>query len=363
MKYIYGLLMILWIAVLQITGQKTDIPGIASTLGALCLFIIKEKYLDRIVSSVVYFVGSVVLAQYWGPFILLAAIPLQDFAFVRNYYLAVPAFAVASCFCIAGGSYYYMLLLLLAAFAGLLLGTMRRDEEAYTGILDEERRLRYNLERAQNELIQSRKEVERLTEARERSRIAQELHDSIGHGIAGVLMQLEAASRIHRRDADRTEEILKTCTEKLAETLTLTRNAVYNLKPGVKTGVEALEKIIADFRYCTVTFQHSGDFAGVSSTNMSILESNLTEALTNSMKHSHATEIAVRVDIRRRLVRFYYRDNGVGCGDIREGLGLMGMRERVRNAGGTISVDGADGFLIVCNLPGAEAAEEAGAET
>jgi signal transduction histidine kinase len=363
MKYIYGMLMICWIAFLQVTGQNMDLPGIASTLGALCLFIVKEKYIDKTYASIVYFIGAVVLAQFWGPFILLAAIPMQDFAYEKNYYLGAPALTIASYVCIAAGENYFILLLLLAAFVGFVLGAKRRNEQAYTGILDEERRLRYNLERAQNELIQSRREIEHLTEARERSRIAQELHDSIGHGIAGVLMQLEAAQRIHRRDADKTEEILKTCTNKLSETLTLTRNTVYNIMPGGKPGVEALEKVIAGFRFCPVAFEHSGDFGGVSATNMRILESNLTEALTNTMKHSRATQVSVRVDIRRRNVRFYYSDNGVGCGNIHDGMGLMGMRDRVKNAGGTISVDGGEGFLIVCNLPETDVQEEGGAVT
>lgn len=351
MKYVFGLLIIAWLAFLQVIGQRTDILSMASILGALCFFIIKQKYLDRFFASIAYFIAASVLAQFWAPFILLAAIPLLDFVYSRRYWLAVPAFAVAAYISTSAGEYPLLLPLLMSALLGFITGTMERNEQAGIQILDDERRLRYNLEQAQNELIKSRKEVERLTEARERNRIAHELHDSIGHSIAGVLIQLEAAQRIHRRDADKTEDILSTCVQKLSETLAMTRNTVYNLRTDIKTGVEAMESVINGFRFCPVDFQHSGDFGLVSSTNMRILEANVTEALTNSSRHSHATHILIRIDIRRNNIRLYYKDNGIGCRDIRESLGLLGMRDRVKNAGGTIAIDGSDGFLIVCNLP------------
>jgi signal transduction histidine kinase len=351
MKYVFGLLIFVWLAFLQVIGPKIELLSIASILGALCFFIIKQKYLDKVYASIAYFAAALVLAQYRAPFILLAAIPLLDFVYGRRYWLAVPAFTVAAYISAAAGEYYLILPLIMSAFVGLITGSMERNERAGIRILDEERRLRYNLELAQNELIKSRREVESLTEARERNRIAHELHDSIGHGIAGVLIQLEAARRVNRRDAEKTEEILSTCIKKLSETLELTRDTVYNLRTDIKTGVEALENIIGGFRFCPVDFQHSGDFSMVSSTNMKILEANVTEALTNSSRHSHATEIAIKIDIRRNNIRLYYKDNGIGCRDIRESLGLIGMRDRVKNAGGTIAIDGGDGFLIVCNLP------------
>lgn len=351
MKYIFGLLMIAWVAALLVIGQHTDVAGIASTLGALCLFIVKEKYLDKTYASILYFIGAAVLAQYWSPFILLAAIPIMDFTYTRKYALMALALAGAAAYAVFTGEYPLLPLLVLSASAGHIIGAKDRNDADNARVLDEERRLRYNLEQAQNELLLSRREIERLTEARERNRIAHELHDSIGHGIAGVLIQLEAALRVHRRDADKAEDILKLCTGKLSETLTLTRNAVYNMRSDVKTGVEALENIISGFKYCKVDFRRSGDFGGVSSSNMRILEATVTEALTNASRHSHATEITIQIDIRQRNIRLYYKDNGRGCGNIREGMGLSGMRDRVKNAGGTISIDGSDGFLIVLNLP------------
>ena len=362
MKVIFGLMMTAWAAFLQVQGRQTDVLAVACLLGALCFFIVKEKYFDKIALSVAYFAAAAVLAQYRASFMLLAAIPLLDFVFLRRFWLAGPAFAVAVYFSVSGGYAYFILLFAVSAFTGYVLGEKKRNEQAGIEALDEERRLRYNLELAQSELLQSRREIERLTEARERNRIAHELHDSIGHGIAGVLIQLEAALRIHRRDADKTEEILKTCTGKLSDTLTLTRNALYNIRSGIKTGLEALEDKLAGFTFCPVDFQHTGDFTRLSATNMEILEACVTETLTNAARYSGASRIIIRIDIRTRNVRFYYKDDGLGCSQIQEGMGLAGMRNRVRNAGGTFSADGSDGFMIVCNLP-VQLEKEGGEET
>lgn len=351
MKQIFGFLMIAWVVFLQIMGQDIGMAGIASLLGALCFFILKEKYFNKLYASILFFIAAIVLAQYFGPFIVLAAIPLLDFAYVRNYYLAIPGLAIASYWMVDTGRYAYLILPVLALFIGHALGIKDRNELASIRVLDNERRLRYDLEQARNELIRSRGEIEGLTEARERNRIAHQLHDSIGHAIASVLMQLQAAAKVNGKDAEKTGAILKRCTEKLSDTLALTRDTVYNIRPTVKTGLGAVERLIGEFTYCPITFSHSGDFNRISAVNMQIIEASIREALTNAARHSHASGIEINIDARRRHIRLYYKDNGVGCADIREGLGLMGMRDRVKNAGGTISIDGSDGFLIVCNLP------------
>lgn len=113
----------------------------------------------------------------------------------------------------------------------------------------------------------------------------------------------------------------------------------------------SLEKIIEDFEYCKVTFEHHGDFQTVSALNVNILEATVKEALTNTAKYAEAKHVQIRIDIGKRHLRLFYKDDGKGCESIHESLGILGMRERVRNVGGTVSIDGKEGFLIVCHLP------------
>jgi len=358
MKFIYGLLLIGWLAADQVLKLNMDILSIASLLGVLCLFIIKERFFNKNYASAIFLALILLLSQYNSQFILLSGISILDFVYSRRYPLGAIVFIISSVLSIQSGNYSYEFHLISAALIGYILGEKDNNEKNYTLVLDKERRLRYRLEKTQNELIHSRKEIEQLTEIRERNRIAHEIHDNIGHSIAGVIFQVEAARRIMNKDKNKLEDILKLCSLKLSEALELTRNTVYNIKVDKKAGIEMLEKVINDFKFCSITFNHTGDFKRVSMSNLKILEANLMECLTNASKYSQAKNINIKIDIGKKNIRFYYKDDGVGCEDIRENLGISGMSERIKNVGGTIAIDGNNGFLIVCNLPVKTEADE-----
>src|SRR5207344_892442 len=72
----------------------------------------------------------------------------------------------------------------------------------------------------------------------------------------------------------------------------------------------------------------------------------LQEALQNIEKHARAGSVTVRLSQRGAMVQLVVRDDGIGFDpehheggrDARGGLGLLGMRERASNAGGTLEV-------------------------
>ncbi len=351
MKHIYGTLLIIWLVIEQTINSKFDVHGIAFLLSVLCLFIVKERFIDNIYSSIVFLIIIFGVTMYKSDFIMLAGISVLDLMYFNSFGTAAAALAAAVCAAFFTGNFSYIFHLISALIFGYVIGIKDSNEHKHLKLLDEERHLRYDLERSQNEIIKSKKEIEQLTEIRERNRIAHEIHDNIGHSIAGVIFQLEAAIRYLRRDIDKSENILNLCSKKLAEALELTRNTVYNIKVTKKTGIDHIEELIQDFNFCSINFKHSGDFIRVSASTMKLLEANIMEALTNASKYSQAAHIEIKVDINRKNIRLYYKDDGIGCKNIKEGLGLSGMRNRVKDAGGIISIDGQCGFLIVCNLP------------
>jgi signal transduction histidine kinase len=351
MKQYYGFILIAWLALEKVLTLNVDTLGIAALLGALCLFILKEKYFDTTYGTVIFLIVMLALSQYNNSLILLAGIPILDFCYRKKYPFGMLVFVIVLLIFIEEGNYNYSFYMAFGVLFGYAVGQKDDNEKNYISVLDKERRLRYHLEEAQVELINSRREIEHLTEIRERNRIAHEIHDNVGHSIAGVIFQIEAGLRIINKDKEKLEEILKLCSRKLSQALELTRNTVYNIKADKKVGLELLEKIMGDFKFCAINFEYSGDFNGVSATNMKILEANIMESLTNASKYSQAKNIHIKIDIGRKNIRLYYKDDGIGCGDVNENLGIVGMRDRVKNAGGTISIDGNNGFLIVCNLP------------
>ncbi|MFZ5986155.1 MAG: sensor histidine kinase [Bacillota bacterium] len=351
MKYAYGALIFIWLIIDLIQKPNIGIAGIASVLGALCLFIIKEKYYDSILLSLLFLAGAIAFTATYDNMLLLAGITLLDSSYKKNYYIFVTSILVILYLSTATAGFSLFLPIMLGALTGYITGIKDEKEKEFLSVLDKERSLRYQLEQTKSQLINSRKEIERITEIKERNRIAREIHDNIGHSIAGILFQMQAAVKLLDKDKDRTKGIMKLCVEKLSEALEMTRKTVYNIKTEQKMGIEHIENIIKNFEYCDVEFEHLGNFNSLSASNLELLEANIKEALTNTAKYSSASKVKIRIEQNEIFTRLYYKDNGKGCKNIKENLGLSGMRERMRNAGGTISIDGNDGFLIVCNIP------------
>lgn len=195
------------------------------------------------------------------------------------------------------------------------------------------------------------REVAHLAEIRERNRIAREIHDHVGHSLAGILLQLQVAQKVSDQDDKKAREMVENSITRLAEAVELLQDTVHNLKPEERLGIDYLHKVITNFQFCPVHFEHWGDFESLTASHVEIISVTLKEALTNAARHSHATRVDVRLEIRKNIVRLYFKDNGKGCPYIHEGLGISGMKERVRNVGGHISFTPQNGFMIVGVLP------------
>ena len=358
MKYIYGILLFIWAAAeVVLKTDNSNLEGTGFILIALCLFVIKEKYLDREAYS--FILAALVMGlSFRTPYILLLlGILFVDLTYFKKYYL-LGATAIISLVLL------YRVELLPYSFhlaAGALWGyTLRKNhdkEKKHIGLLDNERALRYQLEKTKTELVALQNEIERTAELRERDRIAKEIHDNVGHSIAGVLFQLRAAEKIVLTDNLKAGDIIKLCVDKLAEALEITRNTVFNMKSNQNIGIETFYKLVKEFTFCKINLSHSGDFNEVSTANLKVLEVNIKELFTNAIKYSEANEVNLQIDIKTKHIRCMYKDNGKGCSKIIESVGLTGIRERVKNLGGTYSVDGSVGFTVIFTLPNIKGAE------
>ena len=88
----------------------------------------------------------------------------------------------------------------------------------------------------------------------------------------------------------------------------------------------------------------------------------VSEALTNTAKHSRATTVDVALDADDGVVRLAIRDDGVGGADPRRGSGLVGLRDRVEASGGTLLVESrpGEGTSLLVELPVDERATDSG---
>ena len=79
----------------------------------------------------------------------------------------------------------------------------------------------------------------------------------------------------------------------------------------------------------------------------------LQESLTNAVRHGKASNISVQLHFDDQQLRLQIEDNGIGMKEIQFGFGLSGMKERLEQVQGTLSVQSnvEQGTLIVCNIP------------
>lgn len=190
----------------------------------------------------------------------------------------------------------------------------------------------------------------------ERNQIAREIHDSVGHRLTALLMQIEAA----RLQADneglksKFAELKKIAQASLAET----REAVKTLKSEETSGIQAVIQLVRKLELesrlrLSITMQ-TGVLGTVLSNQQSIVVyRSIQEALTNMMRHSASRQAEIEFQIiAQRDLRFRIAHPLKEAVKINEGFGLKAMRERLTEVQGRLTIRQIDGqFEIIGQFP------------
>lgn len=329
---------------------ELDYKVVICFLLAVTICIVKEKFNDSMYTVIVEFIIITLSVYMNNIFMPLYSIVIFDFVY-DEMYLGIGLVAVAIIYFTTNNKAELLLLYAIAGIASYLIRQIKIKEKSYRETIDSERRLRYELEVTKVQLLNSSREAVHIAEIKERNRIARNIHDNIGHSIAGIFMELQVVEKLYGKDDAKAKEMLIKAIKGLSDSLNMVRDTVHNIKPKENLGIEYITRVIDDFKFCRVDFKHSGDINIVMPVHMEIVATNIKESLTNAAKYSRATKMDIRLDINEKYIRLFIKDNGVGCNKFKEGLGISGIKERIRNAGGSVSISGEDGFLIVCVIP------------
>ncbi|WP_344924174.1 tetratricopeptide repeat-containing sensor histidine kinase [Aquimarina addita] len=193
--------------------------------------------------------------------------------------------------------------------------------------------------------------------SKERKRIAQELHDSIGGNLAAIKLQL------NNTIINTNKKELKSINSQIDETYIQVRNLSHNLLP----------KKFDNNHFCDVIEEYLNNISGVTNINSSFspypktdinqLEENLQvqiyqiiqELITNTIKHAKATTIELQINISDHIVNILFEDNGIGF-DIKllkEGIGLKNIKSRLHQISGVLHIDSRKkrGTIINIEIP------------
>jgi len=201
-------------------------------------------------------------------------------------------------------------------------------------------------------------QVERLAVIRERNRLAREIHDTLGHFLTTIHVQLEAARTIHSEDPGRALEAVAKAQGLARDALVEVRRSVGALQADTAPAplADRLRDLAAatDGLGATVALEVLGTARGLASEAEHALFRAAQEGLTNVRKHAQARTAVVVLDYRdagRVLVRV--TDDGRGAADAPAGHGLGGLRQRIAALGGhVVAEDPAEGgFRLQVEIP------------
>lgn len=221
---------------------------------------------------------------------------------------------------------------------------LRREQTARA----ESQRLAGALEHANAQLRESAARAQELAVAQERTHLAREIHDSLGHHLTVLSVQLQAASKLIERDPKRAAEEIEQARSVVAQALADVRQSVSALRDSSNVELhpaQAIPRLVHSFGQATgiLAEYHAEHFNAADSLSPAqalTLYRAVQEGLTNAQKHAHASHIDVMVEQDNSTVCLSVIDNGTahGASDASpSGFGLIGLRERVELLGGTFS--------------------------
>ena len=184
-------------------------------------------------------------------------------------------------------------------------------------------------------LERAHSEIERLSQEAERERIARDLHDLLGHTLTVITVKLDLARRLLSHDSDSARNEIVEAEQTARNALADVREAVSGYRAhglDAEIGRARRSLLSADVKLTTTLAP-----VNLSSSQVNVLSLALREAVTNIVRHAHATVCHVALLEKDQTIQFTIEDNGLG-GQVREGNGLRGMRERVQAIAGTMKL-------------------------
>jgi len=229
---------------------------------------------------------------------------------------------------------------------------------------DRARKLLAELEIAHTQLAEYANQVEELTLTTERQRMARELHDTLAQGLAGLILQLEAAdAHIASENPEKAQSIIQQAMSRARTTLAEARRAISDLRESPPTATDLNEAIKADverFRAstgiaCTLSLCQLPNVSHPLAEN--ILRA-INEGLMNIARHAEATEAMLSMVCDQNNILIEIKDDGTGF-DPPEVVGqsghygLVGLRERARLYGGSLNIESqpTQGTTLKIQLP------------
>ena len=233
-------------------------------------------------------------------------------------------------------------------------------EREYRKLRDTTKELLLSLEARNKELLEKQDYEINLATLNERNRMARDIHDNIGHVLSSTLLQVGALLAVTPEGS--VKESLATLKDTLSSGMDSIRQSVHHLHDASIDLHAEIYKILKGFTFCPVNF--IDDLESKPSLPITYcLLAVIREALSNTSKHSDATEVTLILREHPALYQLIIRDNGSKPAEGlslspeseyipgRQGIGLKSIYERVGILKGNVRIRSDRGFEVFVSIP------------
>lgn len=184
----------------------------------------------------------------------------------------------------------------------------------------------------------------------ERLRISRDLHDSLGHQLTALNLQLEVASHVDEAKRSHHMQQAKSIGNTL---LTDVRSSVNEFRHKKDFVLEhAIETLTLDLVGLNVDSDIKLDETLIDIRQIEVIFRCVQEAITNVIKHSNATHCDIKLSSDSQTIQLQIQDNGQNTQAYKPGNGLTGMKERVNSLDGSLAYQANEkGFNLTIRLP------------
>lgn len=255
--------------------------------------------------------------------------------------------------------FFNIMLICTIGFMGEKVNEEKRRKLEAQELYDKLRISEEKLKEAYEKLERYSETVEELSILRERNRISREIHDSVGHTLSAILIQLQALNYVVDKSNEQGISMINEMTIFVKNGIENVRRTVRQLKPtdfDRYEGVFAIEEMITKYKKLTgseIRLIVSKEKRALSSDESFISYRIVQEALNNAIRHGHASLIEVSIQFFDDKLYIRIKDNGIGTDKINKSFGITGMEERVKKLGGSLEVQSEKnkGFEVTVNIP------------
>jgi signal transduction histidine kinase len=339
--------------------------ALVATLAGLILRLALNRFLGDYVPYITLVPAVAFSAWYCGvgPSLLSVMFALAG----ARYWFMAPAHLLSS---IGRVQALGMVAFVLVSGVLIAMGETRRHSEER--LRAEQREVEETVRERTAELDKSNESLRELSarflqlQDEERRRIARELHDSVGQMLAALGMNLDVVST----DLERLTKVAKAVTDSavLVQELSQEVRTISHLlhpplldEAGLASALRWYIDGYSQRSQIQVDLEFPEDFGRLSREAETAIFRTVQECLTNVHRHSESRTATIRVAAAENDVRVEVEDRGKGIPPERQfekgaagipGVGIRGMRERLRQLGGSLEIhSNGEGTLVVARLP------------